>query len=375
MVDPGGEFVVPKTTSARLVKFSSSGIPLWEKIYTDSTGSQLMFENGIVPVQGGYTIASSVSGGKISLSHLDINGNVLWHEIYGDPDLVLSAQDLEQSADGGYILLGGIRGALETNLDALQLKVDSNGSPLWQKRYTLNGTGNYHHSVKATSDGGYLVFTNNNNTLTSGTLLKLDANGNVLWQKINLMSYSIMDEMSDGYVIIYKNSSYSTIQKLDPDGNLLWAYDYGTGIADLSYEIKGSEKANDGNLLLGGTIERISPPVTTFSSLVKLDNQGNILLERAFASQTIVEHPVQLADNSYMLFGSRSVHKLNSNADIEECNIAMNYPISRSANSYTLMNASSTVFTPQITAASSALTSSVPPLSGFTLVRLICPVK
>ncbi len=94
-----------------------------------------------------------------------------------------SANSIQQTSDGGFIIGGGASSIGAGSSDAWVIKLDSTGNIQWQKSY--GGT---------SSDGGELnkpwmadlYFTGNTSSFSTrcqAWLLKLDANGNVQWQK------------------------------------------------------------------------------------------------------------------------------------------------------------------------------------------------
>ena len=119
--------------------------------------------------------------------------------------------DIEKTADGGYIAAGSFAGELDINqdgevdlvsygdLDGLVSKFDKDGNVEWYtrvgdaKKDTFNG-------ISITADGGYIVGGYQTTTnLRDGLVIKLDASGNVEWQK-NIAG-TLYDEVKDVYAL------------------------------------------------------------------------------------------------------------------------------------------------------------------------------
>jgi len=116
---------------------------------------------------------------------LDANGNIQWQKTFGGKDDEW-ATDIQQTTDGGYIVTGWTRSFGAGRKDMWVLKLDANGNIQWQK--TFGGRGDdAGEAVQQTADGGYIVvggFSFLGVSWRDMWVLKLDANGNVQWQKI-----------------------------------------------------------------------------------------------------------------------------------------------------------------------------------------------
>src|SRR5690606_25685952 len=90
-----------------------------------------------------------------SLLKLDSNGNVTWQYTYGGTSTELFPL-CRQTLDGGYVMAGQTLSFGTGAYDAWLMKLDSNGSILWQK--ALGGTGDdFAVSIEQTQEGGYVV--------------------------------------------------------------------------------------------------------------------------------------------------------------------------------------------------------------------------
>jgi len=172
-----------------LIKTDVKGDESWDKIYgrsDDTIGYSVQQTN-----DGGYIIAGSKLTyaeryGEIWLIKTDFNGNTTWDKNFGGlgDDVGKSVQ---QTRDGGYIIVGSKAKAGGGTLDVLLTRVDASGDEEWEK--TFGGSGwNEGKAVQQTVDGGYII---TGSTHPYGVdhkgnavwLIKTDSNGNKAWDK------------------------------------------------------------------------------------------------------------------------------------------------------------------------------------------------
>ncbi len=111
----------------------------------------------------------------------DSNGNKQWDKTFGGTDCD-RAESVQQTADGGYILAGGID-VFGGDGDFWIVKTDSNGKKEWDGSF--KGTADdWIESAKQTSDGGYIL---TGRTRLRGDddvwLVKTYSNGKKEWDK------------------------------------------------------------------------------------------------------------------------------------------------------------------------------------------------
>jgi hypothetical protein len=274
-----------------IAKLNGGGSIEWEKTYGGTAGD---YAYSIAQTtDGGYIIAGQTlsSDGDISNYHgtgdcwiikLDSEGNLVWQKALGG-SLQDVAYDAKQTTDGGFIVSGSTS-SIDGNVinplhysGAWLIKLDANGSIVWQKVYG-SGSG---YSICQTSDGGY-AFTSNPFGNTNGVIgshgledfwiVKLDAVGNLVWQKAVGGSFderprSIIQSADGGIVVAGRTSSINGdivgnhggldfwIVKLSLSGDLQWAkalggigQDEGYSIyqtQDLGYIVAGTSTSNN----------------------------------------------------------------------------------------------------------------------------------
>ncbi len=175
--------------SGLAVKYSSSGNLEWSHTYNSPLSSVDGFTSVKQTKNGGYILAGSYfEGSNTSLTNawlIQINstGDSLWEHTYGSMGVVEVARDIVQITDGSYTIGGSKATSSRPFGDSWIFNVDANGDLQWE---TMNTTspGSEIHSIKQTSDGGYLAAGSSyNNSNWDMMVYKTDANGNLQWQK------------------------------------------------------------------------------------------------------------------------------------------------------------------------------------------------
>jgi len=280
-----------------IVKLSATGSILWENAIGGSGTDQLYSlvttpDNGVVvagqsnsPVSGDKTEASANT--DVWVLKLDQNGSILWQNTYGGSSSE-SLADIKSTADGGFITIGfsasNISGDKTENsrggLDYWVVKLDGAGQVQWDK--TLGGSSNdFPASVIQTNDGGYLCF----GYSESG------ASGDKTEPLIGLYDYWVV--------------------KLDASGNIIWQNTIGGTVDDVATSV--IQTSDGGYLCLGNSESGISgdkteDPAGAFDYwMVKLDSLGNILFQNVIGGQNdeaAGRDLVQTADGGFLFNGA-----------------------------------------------------------------------
>lgn len=324
-----------------IVKMNSVGTIQWKKSYG---GSGDDYANSVQQTfDGGYIVAgtSNSNNGHISNSHgnndfwiikLDSTGNLIWQKSLGGTSND-SAQSVQQTTDGGYIVAGSSssnNGDVSANhgySDFWILKLNSTGNIIWEK--SLGGSGaDEAMSVRQTSEGGYIIagYTNSSNgnvTQNFGGsdywIIKLNSLGNLEWEKSigNLfddVSYSAEQTMDGGYIVAGATTLNSEsgvpdyrVLKLNSAGGIEWSRYFGGNAHDNGQEVR---QTPDGGYIVGGWTVSNNGDVTGNHGiqdfwLVKLNSQGSLVWQKtlggidvdAFSSLEVTP------DNGYIVAG------------------------------------------------------------------------
>ncbi|MDX1913110.1 MAG: HYR domain-containing protein [Saprospiraceae bacterium] len=173
----------------------------------------------------------------------------------------------------GYVIAGHTTNT-GGNQDALLVRIDLSGAPVWQKRFG-GAQADLFQFVVATPDGGLLA-AGETRSFGAGNsdayLIKTDGQGNTQWARtigangFNEQIRSIISLPGGGYVLSGlstpegSNSSSTVFVRLDPNGNTLWSRMYSSNISNilLANYISGN------TIFAGGALD-------TDAALVQLD--------------------------------------------------------------------------------------------------------
>jgi len=249
----------------------------------------------------------------LSLSFSLKKGASTWARIYGGSKDD-QASFIQQTQDGGYIVVGWTWSYGAGKSDIWVLKLDSNGNKLWDKTYGGSG-GDGANSIQQTQDGGYIVA---GWTWSFGgdiRVLKLDSNGNKLWDKTYGGSggdnaNSIQQTKDGGYIVAGWAESYGAggeggeyiwVLKLDSNGNKLWGKTYGGSKWDQANSI---QQTQDGGYIVAGWTESYAPG-TADILVLKLDSNGNKLWDKTYGGSINDEANSiqQTQDGGYIVAG------------------------------------------------------------------------
>lgn len=247
--------------------------------------------------------------------------NVLWQKTYGgsDGDLLY---DIIRDTFGNYLLSGYSLSPISGNCtentygltDYWVVKVDGDGTIVWQNKYGGNDSDNLYTAIE-TSDGGFLLLGYSNSTISGDKtapnyggddiwVVKVDSTGTVLWDKTyggdSLEFINCGIATSYGYILAgYSYSGISgnkTLANLgsadiwlvgiDFSGAILWQKAYGGNAGEIPIHIVHS---SDGNIVICGSSSSSNSGTFAQNSygfsdywVLKLDINGNLLWQNNY---------------------------------------------------------------------------------------------
>ena len=235
----------------------------------------------------------------------------LWAKTYGGPAADM-ASVIEQTGDGGFLVEGSTSSFGAGLNDAWLFKIDSSGTPVWQKTYGTTQADSLF--IQHAASGGYYF----SGTYPVGgqaqfVLGKLDATGVIQWQKTYGApgdGYTNMSVLSDGFLIsgskmVINPPVFGFVIRLirtDASGAILWQKSYSDPTGAEQYMGTAFPYTGGGIMILGAKVgEDAMEPW-----FMKLDGSGNILWQKAYTmpeGQVSGGFPMPTADGGFLLQG------------------------------------------------------------------------
>ncbi|MBT8378769.1 MAG: T9SS type A sorting domain-containing protein, partial [Ignavibacteria bacterium] len=245
----------------------------------------------------------------------DNSGDTLWTKTYdgGDADLGYAVQN---TSDGGFIIVGTTRSFGSGGFDFFLIKTDSSGDTTWTKTY--GGSNDERaYSVMQTSDDGYIIVgetTSFGNGNDDAWLVRTNSIGDTLWTKSfggaeSDEGHSVIQTSDGGFVIAGVKESSVTYDdmwliKTNSSGEMLWekTYDYGVGDNE---EGNSVVQTSDGGFAICG----LGTNISGFSEdilIIRTDELGDTLWTIAYgdSSYDVGNSIIQSSDGGYVVAGT-----------------------------------------------------------------------
>jgi len=273
---------------------------------------------GVQTSDGGYAAVSTHgdSDPEICLVRLDYDGSFLWSKTFTGLGGTHEARDIKQTSDGGFIICGTLTSTTQYEM-AYLIKTNASGDTMWTRTYGSGNSGGrtFGYAVQQTTDGGYIIV-GNGDAFTGEyydlMLMKITSSGTLNWVKLyggfsDDYGYSVQQTSDGGYIAIGKTFSWGWgytemfIVKATSTGQLAWSGAFGSSGIEEGFEIR--QTADGGYIAAGYTSG--SGAGYDDCMLMKLSSAGVVQWAKTYGT-TIFDkgHSVAVTnDGGYILVG------------------------------------------------------------------------
>ena len=318
----GHKYSISKIVGGVYQELASSGLASevdvgrWYLVSAVAVDNKLqLFVDGakVLEVQDGSLSNGAIGfrdwAGTMQTEHLTVQ-SMTWSKTLGTG----TAQSVVQTSDGGYVI------ASNNNNDGYLIKTDSSGNIQWTKNYG----GTYSAAIQ-TQDGGYLMtgaITNLTETSANSYiyLVKTDSNGNMQWNTTYHPAFrdsgrSVVQTSDGGYAIVGIagwTSSYAPnavyFIKTDAYGNKQWDKNFG-GSDSVPYSVV---QTSDGGYAIVARSNYFRFGAPTYAYLIKTDSSGDQIWQNSYGN-CFFYSVIQTLDSGYMLAGYTYTNATNGN--------------------------------------------------------------
>ena len=177
-----------------MIKINSVGERIWEISFgtnNDEKGFKVLETSYGNLIILGYSRGFD-DPGDIFIIKTDAEGNQLWQNHYGY-EMDDYGLDIVENDDGSLMIFGTKNGFFNDvhvnfrvpDADMFLLKIDENGNELWRQEYGAEGH-DFGYALNKSVSGGYFLF-GSTQSYGAGSfdmcLIKIDENGSLIWQK------------------------------------------------------------------------------------------------------------------------------------------------------------------------------------------------
>lgn len=241
-----GRTFTPEGESAAIaIRTDPAGNVIWQRVYSSPF---TVFLKAVTQIAGGDLVASgsfffSEAAGDefIWVVRLDPLGIKVWEAAFGTTAEQSDGEDVAPTADGGFVVTGLFLEKATGLTGTRVLKFGPDNEVQWDKRFETGVA----HAVRQTRDGGYIL---SGAHMIPGSLnsnpyiLRLDAEGSLLWEQVYtdfeiyvLQDSAIVETDTGDFIAVFK----SLVMKIDCCGQIIWAHQSGAlnlGTVTLSFD-------------------------------------------------------------------------------------------------------------------------------------------
>ena len=250
-----------------VIKTDAQGNLEWQRSYGDAQDETA---NSIdISIGGGFIISGEVINENTGFSlcyliKIDNEGGLDWSNTFGgnQNDNGLS---VISTNDAGFAITGMTRSLGDSNGDVWLIKVNSNGEMEWERTYGGDDT-EYGRTIQQTVDGGYIIIGQTESFglgYNDAYLIKTDSQGNEIWSQTfggqgTDQGRQVVNTLDEGYLISGYTDSFGTLGgfnfwlvKANSLGELEWQRFYGEQGDDRG--LSGIQTSDGGYAIAGYT--------------------------------------------------------------------------------------------------------------------------
>ena len=250
-----------------VIKTDAQGNLEWQRSYGDAQDETA---NSIdILIGGGFIISGEVINENTGFSlcyliKIDNEGELDWSNTFGGSqnDNGLS---VISTNDAGFAITGMTRSLGDSNGDVWLIKVNSNGEMEWERTYGGDDT-EYGRTIQQTVDGGYIIIGQTESFglgYNDAYLIKTDSQGNEIWSQTfggqgTDQGRQVVNTLDEGYLISGYTDSFGTLGgfnfwlvKANSLGELEWQRFYGEQGDDRG--LSGIQTSDGGYAIAGYT--------------------------------------------------------------------------------------------------------------------------
>jgi hypothetical protein len=249
-----------QSDSTIIVKTTANGSEEWRKYFEGFEFSPSeRFDNYHSDIEqtqdGGYILINTIeiTGAAVQVHKLSSNGEIEWSKNY-DNDGDDFSREVLYTTDKGYLFL------FTNDSTTYMQKTDSEGNDQWINTETITGFTSYDLQIRQTADNGYIY-------CRKRDLVKYDMDGNEEWRQgyKGVLRSKVEEFASGGYIVIHRTGR---IERTNAIGDTLW-------------QIKKLPRLDD------FTIDKNDNIIVVGEKLIKLDTLANIIWEKDLPFENI----------------------------------------------------------------------------------------
>jgi hypothetical protein len=255
-----------------------------------------------------------VAGENLNVYLLKIrsDGSLIWQRIYGGIDYD-GGSSIQETIDGNYVIAGWTESFGAGGYDVYLLKLDINGDTIWTRTYGGSGDDSG-IVVQQTDDGGYIILANTESfgvVSRSPYLIRVDSIGDTIWTRVyedtkGIVVADIQNAMNGEYVIVgsrkWNGIDWDVfLLKINAYGDSIWSKTYGGTEDDLGHSVK---KTVDGGYIIAGRTKSYGTGGTD-AYLIKVDSLGDTIWTSAFGGycDDVASFVSEVSDGGYITVG------------------------------------------------------------------------